>query len=48
MELRDELLALRDATAQSYAYAEHMKQQWAELEKAQNNLYQVGKFALPD
>ncbi|WWD20168.1 hypothetical protein CI109_104644 [Kwoniella shandongensis] len=40
MELRDQLIALRDGTAQSYAHAEHQKRKWAELEKAQANLYQ--------
>ncbi|KAK1923728.1 hypothetical protein DB88DRAFT_492209 [Papiliotrema laurentii] len=40
MELRDELFALRDATAQSYAHAEGMKARWADIEKAQGNLYQ--------
>jgi len=41
MALRDELFALRDATAQSYAHAEALKAQWAEIEKAQASYYQV-------
>jgi len=41
LELRDELFALRDATAQSYAHAEALKAQWAEIEKAQASYYQV-------
>lgn len=41
MALRDELLALRDATAQSYAHAEGQKERWGDIEKAQTNLYQV-------
>lgn len=41
LELKDELSALRDATAQSYAHAEDLKRQWADIEKAQQNLYQV-------
>jgi hypothetical protein len=41
MELRDELFALRDATAQSWSHAEDLKARWADLEKAQTNLYQV-------
>ncbi len=41
IELRDELIALRDTTAQSNAHAEHLKQRWAEIEKAQANFYQV-------
>ena len=41
MELRDELFALRDATAQSWSHAEDLKERWANLEKAQTNLYQV-------
>lgn len=41
LELKDELSALRDATAQSYAHAEDLKRQWADIEKAQHNLYQV-------
>nr|KIR46822.1 hypothetical protein I312_03713 [Cryptococcus bacillisporus CA1280] len=40
LELKDELSALRDATAQSYAHAEDLKRQWADIEKAQQNLYQ--------
>ncbi|OCF61919.1 hypothetical protein L486_01583 [Kwoniella mangroviensis CBS 10435] len=36
----DELIALRDATAQSYAYAEGLKRKWTDIEKAQANLYQ--------
>ncbi|WVQ89534.1 hypothetical protein IAS59_003296 [Cryptococcus gattii] len=40
LELKDELSALRDATAQSYAHAEDLKRQWADIEKAQHNLYQ--------
>jgi hypothetical protein len=41
MVLRDELIALRDATAQSYAHAEHLKHQWTEIDRAQAGLYQV-------
>ena len=41
MELRDELFALRDATGQSWSHAEEMKARWADLDKAQANLYQV-------
>lgn len=41
LELKDQLLALRDATAQSYAHAEDLKRQWADIEKSQQNLYQV-------
>ena len=41
IELRDELVALRDATAQSYAHAQRMKARWTDVEKAQNALYQV-------
>ena len=41
MALRDELFALRDATAQSYAHAEALKAQWAEIEQAQASYYQV-------
>jgi len=41
MALRDELFALRDATAQSYAHAEALKSQWSEIEKAQASYYQV-------
>ncbi len=41
IELRDELVTLRDTTAQSYAHAEDLKQRWVEIEKAQANLYQV-------
>ena len=48
MELRDELFALRDATAQSYAHAEGMKARWADIEKAQGNLYQVSRGIIPD
>jgi ESCRT-I complex subunit VPS37 len=44
MALRDELFALRDATAQSYAHAEALKAQWAEIEKAQASYYQVCPF----
>lgn len=40
--MRDELIALRDATAQSYTHAEQLKKHWAEIEKSQANLYQVG------
>lgn len=40
LELKDQLLALRDATAQSYAHAEDLKRQWADIEKSQQNLYQ--------
>ncbi|ORY34892.1 hypothetical protein BCR39DRAFT_135621 [Naematelia encephala] len=40
MEIRDELLALREATAQSYGHAEALKAQWAEIDKAQASLYQ--------
>lgn len=45
MDLRDELFALRDATAQSYAHAEGMKTRWADIEKAQTNLYQVSPLS---
>lgn len=41
LELRDELLALRENTAQAYGHAEAMKVQWQEIEKAQNQLYSV-------
>lgn len=41
MELRDELLALRENTAQAYGHAEALKVQWQEIEKAQAQLYQV-------
>jgi hypothetical protein len=44
LELRDELFALRDATAQSWSHAEEMKARWAELDKAQTNLYQVREW----
>jgi len=44
VQLRDELIALRDTTAQAYAHAEHLKQRWAEIEKAQANLYQVSRL----
>ena len=46
--LRDELFALRDATAQSYAHAEALKAQWAEIEKAQANYYQVSELSYPE
>jgi ESCRT-I complex subunit VPS37 len=46
MALRDELFALRDATAQSYAHAEALKIQWAEIEKAQASYYQVRNFLI--
>lgn len=46
MELRDELFALRDATAQSWSHAEDLKARWAELDKAQANLYQVSSHSL--
>lgn len=46
--LRDELFALRDATAQSYAHAEALKAQWAEIEKAQANYYQVSTPSATD
>lgn len=42
LALKDELIALRDATAQSYSHAEALKVHWTEVEKAQNNLYHVG------
>lgn len=42
LALRDELVALREATAQSYNHAEALKAQWTEIDKAQTNLYQVG------
>lgn len=41
LALQDELLALRDATAQSYSHAEALKAHWAEIDKAQQGLYQV-------
>lgn len=41
MELRDELLALRENTAMSYGHAEALKAQWQEIDKAQAQLYQV-------
>lgn len=41
LDLRDELLALREGTAQSYGHAEALKAQWQEIEKAQSSLYQV-------
>ena len=41
LDLREQLLNLRDITAQSYAHAEHLKLRWTEIEKAQANLYQV-------
>lgn len=41
MELRDELLALRENTAQAYGHAEAFKAQWQEIDKAQAQLYQV-------
>jgi ESCRT-I complex subunit VPS37 len=41
IELRDELLASREATAQAYSYAEGMKMRWTDIEKAQSALYQV-------
>lgn len=47
MELRDELLALRETTAQSYGHAEALKARWADLDKAQTSLYQVGHTHLP-
>ncbi|TXT13351.1 hypothetical protein VHUM_00718 [Vanrija humicola] len=40
LALRDELVALREATAQSYNHAEALKAQWTEIDKAQTNLYQ--------
>ncbi|EKC98452.1 hypothetical protein A1Q2_07240 [Trichosporon asahii var. asahii CBS 8904] len=40
LALQDELLALRDATAQSYSHAEALKAHWAEIDKAQQGLYQ--------
>ena len=45
--LRDELITLRETTAQSYAHAEHLKQRWADIEKAQANLYQVSHHTRP-
>ena len=48
MELRDELFALRDATAQSYAHAEGMKARWADVERAQATLYQVSNVFQPE
>lgn len=47
LDLRDELFALRDATAQSYAHAEALKAQWAEIEKAQTSYYQVCCLSRP-
>jgi hypothetical protein len=41
MALRDELLALRENTAQVYGHAEALRVQWQEIEKAQAQLYQV-------
>lgn len=41
LALRDELIALRDQTAQAYANAEQLKAQWADIDKAQSSLYQV-------
>lgn len=41
LELRDELLALRENTAMAYGHAEALKAQWQEIEKAQSQLYQV-------
>lgn len=41
IDLRDELFALRDATAQSYSHAEALKMRWADIEKTQANFYQV-------
>ncbi len=43
LALQDELLALREATAQSYGHAEALKMQWQEIDKAQAQLYQVGQ-----
>lgn len=45
LTLRDELIALRDATAQSYSHAEALKVHWGEVDKAQSNLYHVGRAA---
>ncbi|KAL7418532.1 hypothetical protein Q5752_006990 [Cryptotrichosporon argae] len=39
LALEDGLVALRDATEQAYAHAEGMKRQWADIDKAQTNLY---------
>jgi ESCRT-I complex subunit VPS37 len=41
IEMRDELLALRETTAQVYSHAEALKMRWADIEKAQASLYQV-------